>query len=418
MRTLFLLAVISFSIAINAQSKQTLVPFLKKNGKYIYVDSATMKPVITKEFAIAGLFDSDDLAYVNENASYTFFSENPGYIINRSGNIAKAGQYELTSQYDDENGFAEIKSADKIGLINRKGMVIIPPVWDEIKSFGETMIAVKSNDKWGYCDLKGSLKIPVKYEEVHNFSEGLAFVKLNDKWGVIDTTGKVIISFLYKDSYPWFSDGIGRVSKDGENWININSEGKEIVPGFSYTEVESFSHGFAQVKRNNKWGLMDTKGNLVVPAGFDSIGYTSWHPPYNIPAAKKDKWGIIDQQGKIVVPFIYDEIRPFYGNRITVVSTGGKYGVLTQEGVLVVPAVYEEVEVLSNKYVMVSVGSKWAIADLNNRLLTGFNFYPLGFNGSDIDEGRGLLEVLDSPSSGLFESGFYIDITGREYREK
>lgn len=70
-----------------------------------------------------------------------------------------------------------------------------------------------------------------------------------------------------------------------------------------------------------KWGVIDSKGNIVVPFGkynwidgFDSglcrvkIG----NEPSTL-ANNGNKWGIINEQGEEVLPCEYDEVWNFYG---------------------------------------------------------------------------------------------------------
>ena len=74
-------------------TQNKLVPFLKKNGKYIYVDSVTMKPVL------------------------------------------------LNNEYDDahlfKDGLAQIKLKDKCGFIDNFGTIVIPPIYDFSYNFYE-----------------------------------------------------------------------------------------------------------------------------------------------------------------------------------------------------------------------------------------------------------------------------------------
>ena len=48
----------------------------------------------------------------------------------------------------------------------------------------------------------------------------------------------------------------------------------EITPSFieavkQYNELNSFSEGLAPVKKNGKWGFINTKGDLVIPCEYD-----------------------------------------------------------------------------------------------------------------------------------------------------
>jgi len=70
-----------------------------------------------------------------------------------------------------------------------------------------------------------------------------------------------------------------------------------------------------------KWGVIDSKGNIVVPFGkYDWIdGFDSGlcrvkigNKPSTL-TNNGNKWGIINEQGEEVLPCEYDEVWNFYG---------------------------------------------------------------------------------------------------------
>ena len=64
------------------------------------------------------------------------------------------------------------------------------------RSFSESLAAVRVEEgmraPWGFIDRKGKLVTPCQFEQVRSFSGGMARVWLGDDEGYIDRTGKFV----------------------------------------------------------------------------------------------------------------------------------------------------------------------------------------------------------------------------------
>lgn len=58
----------------------------------------------------------------------------------------------------------------KFGVVNHKGEVLISPTYDDIKDFKNGFARVKQADKWGVIDMQGKLVVPVQFARLNNFS--------------------------------------------------------------------------------------------------------------------------------------------------------------------------------------------------------------------------------------------------------
>jgi hypothetical protein len=70
--------------------------------------------------------------------------------------------------------------------------------------------------------------------------------------------------------------------------------------------------------KNGKWGLVDFKGNEVVPAQYDSIIY-DYSSGYSS-VENANKWGCIRNNGDIVLPAEYDRPVPFSDSMLVVID--------------------------------------------------------------------------------------------------
>lgn len=94
----------------------------------------------------------------------------------------------------------------------------------------------------------------------------------NGLCGAKNQNGRVIIAPQYTTMQP-FSCGLSLVRNLQYQYAYIDTQNRQIVPFGKYSWCDpQFVCGFARViKDNNKWGIIDTLGNIVVPLKYDKI---------------------------------------------------------------------------------------------------------------------------------------------------
>ncbi|MCP4643275.1 MAG: WG repeat-containing protein [bacterium] len=149
-----------------------------RDGRSGYIDR-TGEFVIPATLLSAGDF-SEGLAPVEAAANG---QRTPGYI-DASGTLvlkANPAHYQLGRFSEGLASFATFRSTlisdrQEHGFIDRAGKVVIPPEFDEARSFSEGFAAVRVGEKWGFVDKQGNMAIPARYDFVTPFSEGTATV--------------------------------------------------------------------------------------------------------------------------------------------------------------------------------------------------------------------------------------------------
>ena len=91
----------------------------------------------------------------------------------------------------------------------------------------------------------------------------------DDKNAIVEITPEFIKALEAYDELTSFSEGYAAVKK-GEKWGYIDTKGQEVVQ-CQYTEAYSFHEGLAAVQKNGKWGYIDTQGKEVVPINMEAI---------------------------------------------------------------------------------------------------------------------------------------------------
>lgn len=126
----------------------------------------------------------------------------------------------------------------------------------------------EDNGLWGLKDKKGNVIIPPVYEEIFAFSEeGIAVAQKDGKYGYLRNDGKVLIDCIYEEVYDSFFIGnknYGIIEIDQKCGL-INIETGEIVIPCEYEELEMLRHtGFFTAKKKGKYCLIDASNKPII----------------------------------------------------------------------------------------------------------------------------------------------------------
>jgi hypothetical protein len=102
-------------------------------------------------------------------------------------------------------------------------------------------------------------------------------------------------------------------------------------PGYDY--VGSFNNGLAKVKKNKKWGYIDTTGNVVVQPMYNEVENFS---DGLARVRQGQKWGLIGKDGTLIIKPTFDWIYEFIDGIAKVKIDGQEYYMNTS-GQRVVP---------------------------------------------------------------------------------
>lgn len=97
------------------------------------------------------------------------------------------GYYERATEF--HHGVAVVQIDGKWGIINQKGIEIIPPKYDKIENFENGFAKVRIRGFSGLTNLKGELIVQPDYEYISYAGRGLFRVEKGDKIGYFDSEG-------------------------------------------------------------------------------------------------------------------------------------------------------------------------------------------------------------------------------------
>jgi hypothetical protein len=235
---------------------------VKKTGQneVIYIDK-TGRPVFTIKAKEAGSF-FDGLAL------YKAANNKCGYI-NTSGKIVIKAKYPVSEIQPGSDGLFRVGKHD---FYNAEGNLVLSlENYDNVGVFSKGLAPVSKNNKAGFVNKQGVLVIQPAFDEIGRapFNEmGLACVRIGSKWGFIDRTGKMVIAPKYDFAVNFF-DGLAQVGHiDTANkqanvyFIDSTMQIKGSAPS-GVENVWYFSQGLAPIKINGRWGFIDKQGEIL-----------------------------------------------------------------------------------------------------------------------------------------------------------
>lgn len=287
----------------------------------------------------------------------------------------------------EATAFAFMDEDEKWGLMDAEGNVIVEPEYDMSPTVVQNGVFFVRNFEDHVFELYSvgdKPKLIGKYKDVGGFAGELCPVV--NKKGVleyIDNTGEARITLKkikgkeVTSGYDFF-DGCALVVA-GEKYGFINSNGDVIVP-CKYSDGWSFSDGLAILydsdgyeDENGKWSVVDTEGNVLFTKKFKDMKPSSFSYKEGLLPVKlsNDRLALIDREGNIVKKLkaisLSSEI--IDGKFVFYDEDEEKYGLMTTEGEVLLRAKYETL----------NYNGKFLVGSLNNE-----DYYKLSFEGEKL----------------------------------
>lgn len=306
---------------VEGSEKTILVPKKNNAGVWGYVD-ATQNWVIEPKYKDAWMF--------SKGMGVVQVSENKCGLINTKGEWIIEPNYQSILTFVDAKGetYFNVEKDNVNTLFDAQGKEIFSSpetVFSSEVLFDEGLyMRTGDNGLFGFINNTGKWAISPTYLYASDFSDGVASVSLDEKTrAIIDHKGDVITRFANDIDYVGvFRNGLAPARKN-EKYGYINKKGDTVIE-FKYLDAKEFNGGVAFATDNDAdlWQCIDTQGNVVfeitssfiVPMGH---GYIQAH--------KEGKVGIINTKGEIVLPFIYDLILNIEQQRYVKVKLGKEY---------------------------------------------------------------------------------------------
>lgn len=158
--------------------------------------------------------------------------------------------------------------------------------------------------------------------------------------------------------------------KNNDKWGFMNTQGEMVIEA-KYQEAHNFHEGLAAVKYKGKWGFINSADQQIIKPEYNHTSYY-FNNGY-VEVEKKGKWGSINKKGKVVVPLKYEEIGGL-SEGLASVKIGKKYGFVNIKRKVVIPAKFDQAYKFSNGLAPVKYNSKWGYINKLGKLVIPYKY--------------------------------------------
>lgn len=312
------------------------------------------------------------------------------------------------------SGIYRLRLENKLGLINVNGKNT-GLIYDYIVRTGDKLIRVQLDDKWGFLNRNYEEVIPAIYGRAWDFDDNFALVKEDGEWYFLfymseeekqerkkemkehswlyKLTNKIFNTFNNYVKIPVKEQISNRSllgehmshfvrTKKGDLYVHdyITARNESALVPIEIDEVTHFDdNGYAEVRKDGKYGLINADGEFVIPCIYDELRRLK-----NIQYAVvriNEKWGAVDLQNNTLIEFVYDDAFDDKDNYVVVVQDGkmGCIGVLDKMGVNI-PCKYDMMGHFNEKgYTAACLDGKWGVIDIHDNIVEPF-IYDRAYN--------------------------------------
>ncbi len=286
-------------------------------------------------------------------------------------------------QYNRQEGLYVFEHAGLAGIFDpATGKVLVPAKFPLIQTTGFPYIsnnplnllnyALVQNEagKQGAITLSGEMIIPPQYDQLKTWAIQLS----KSPNGEIPTLKNHHI-LAQKEAFYGIIDTLEQV----------------LLP-FEYQQLRYASPLIHHYQKDNQWGIFsfdktNSKYQILCTAQYDQIRIADSSFHFS-PVQKSGKWGYIDASGKQVIPCLYDSVSLFKGNGYALAFQRGKKVLLDLKGAIITsphhpaitPAIFQEsfffndrfsqaIKLNANYFAVSNKEGAWGIANKKGELV-------------------------------------------------
>lgn len=420
---------------INKNNK-VIIDFQFSKGSYFHEPGiAVVKKKSNRKFGVIDTLGREVLPFIydeikhidtiliaNKNKKWAFFNPNgkqltpsifDEVVLSSMKYYTNFGLGYINKVYFNHNAVV-VKKDNRYSFLDTKFEEIFPfGYFDEIKPLNYYGISVvRKGNKYGILNINNlndiqfydSIYLNRRYidEPIYYY-----YVKRDNKIILLDTLANNSLNILfdsirflelnysiaYADSSVYLINNIGNiitseykelrandynsrflVARKDKDFGLIDYYNKEII-SFNYQDIEynQFTK-LSFAKRNNKWGLIDEKEQVLIPHLYEFIMNACCYDRDEKTAYivnLNGKFGTIDIDNNIIIPIEYDKISSWveYGPNAHFVKKDGKLGMISHSGKILLPTIYSSIYYLNDSILQVEIHDSVGFVTINNRII-------------------------------------------------
>lgn len=210
---------------------------------------------------------------------------------------------------------------------------------------------IKHGYHYGVADASNHIIIEPRYDSIQLSFLSYDYIIVRDylKVGLYDSKGDEIVPCIY-ENIKFLSEHYFSVRKNENGLFALFGNGREITD-FKYTSISS-ERGFFIVKESNHYGVLNSRGEVILECVYDSISYGNYSEFYfpHFHVIKEGTNLYFDLQFHTISILQWDDA-PFGYQQDIVKDVNGKYGAYldVEEGYIeILPPIYSNLDYFGN----------------------------------------------------------------------
>ncbi len=290
----------------------------------------TKKVLIDSDGNVVNSIVYDD---ISEISSYTSGSQmlTKYVVLDQYGKFSIDDNYTSLSYSDNSECYTfqkKVANTYKYGALDKKGQMIIEPIYDYLSSFYGDRAVARKNAKAGVIDKSGKIVLDFAYQDVR-LTNGEAFaVKSAGVWQLVDQNGnklnkQIDMQYVEFDDVLYYNtpvekgicdefstlhglDDYLKIIKNGK--IGVCNQNFDIVLEPIYDDLRSsYRDNYISVLKDGTWQIYDLDSGILF--GNDTYNVELYGGPHYIPDTgryayikNKEERGLIDDKKLILEP--------------------------------------------------------------------------------------------------------------------
>ena len=334
-------------------------------------------------------------------------------FVNENGATVIPSKFETVSEFKD--GLSAVSKNDSVYFINKENINVFEKYFEDAYVFIQGIAPVKQNSKWYFINRHGQ-KVSEYYDEINELCNDVYVFKIGEKYGVLDYFGDFkndmayfiekdnygFISkegFLYKASFQWISDfnkDKMAVFKLNNKYGLINSIGKIILEPL-YDQIIQTDYSVYIILKENNYGFFSSDSCFLSPIDLNYLKekpnefYTNGKL---LKFLKKDEQALVNENGFFLINFgLYNEVY-FPSNERIRVKKKNIYGYLDTKFKISIPFKYDHADDFIDSIALVNLKDDYLMINIIGKTI---------FSSSSLIKKISKHYYVNTTSEGLFQ---------------
>jgi hypothetical protein len=307
---------------------------------------------------------------------------------------------------------------EQIGWCNEKGEIVIPARYDSMpdnyrcEGLLESVIILYKNQKAGAVNRQNRCVIPFDFEEVNYFCEGLLRVKKNKQYGLWHYGGFEVLPTQFESIEKLPNSPLIQTVKNNKiqlfsmqgaaiatpplddvqtigNFVVLLQKGKYAITtpeillqtlrnetlewSFQYDEVQTIKNDrFLLVRKENSIGLLNEKLHFAIPLQMQAITSSNW----GFVVKQQQQYQIYQNTGKpIAGQQNYQAVR--FNNYFYLLQQNSKWAIAQPDGKLKTGFEYDSIQFLTDEIALLFIGTNKFVMFRENELIDFSKFQQI-----------------------------------------